>query len=75
MDTDRRAKVMLIEFASLADILGGRAKIKNMPRDARIVGAHIADDGRRIALRVHSQDYSPTPHGHPLPVSVAVVER
>jgi hypothetical protein len=70
------AKVYRIDYATLAAVLRGERRIRNLPRDAEIHGTAPCEDrhGRCLGLRVHSNSFPNLPTGAQLPVVIAVTE-
>lgn len=70
------AKVYRLDYATLAAVLRGECRIRNLPRDAEIHGTAPCEDrhGPCLGLRVHSNSFANLPSGAQLPVVVAVTE-
>lgn len=70
------AKAYRLDYATLAAVLRGERRIRNLPKDAEIHGATPCDDrhGPCIGLRVHSRSFPDLPTGAQLPVVIAVTE-
>lgn len=70
------AKVYRIAPAQILALVTGRARIRNLPADAQMVGFSPCHDkqGQCLGLRVHSASFTHVAHGEQLPVVVAVIE-
>lgn len=69
-----RARVYVLHLSGFKEMALGQARIRNLPADASIEAFSPHADGKRIGLRVCSQQFSPVPAGTPLPMVVACVE-
>ena len=70
------AKFYRLDYATLAAVLRGECRIRNLPRDAQIHGTAPCEDrhGPCLGLRVHSNSFPNLPNGAQLPVVIAVTE-
>lgn len=70
------AKVYRVERAQLERMAAGRARIRNLPKDARLVGMALVGErfGECLGLRYESACFPAVPPGAQLPVVVAVIE-
>lgn len=68
----RRLRIMSVPKEHWLNLLRGTARIRNLPADASIVAATPVGD--RVGFRVHSERFSPVPHGEPIPVVISVIE-
>lgn len=75
MEPDRRARVLTVPLDRMADILAGRARVQNLPSDARIVAHHVSLASKQIGFRVHSSTYDPVDFHAQLPTSVAICKK
>ena len=68
----RQLRVIALPRTYWLAFLQGRARLRNLPADATIVGAEPL--GALIAFRVCSASYPPVPPQQPIPHVTAVVE-
>lgn len=70
---NRHTKVFFIPLERLADVLSGRARVANLPADARCLAA-ISVLRNGVGVRVESNKFQAAPENEPLPVTVATIE-
>lgn len=71
------AKIYRLDISQIHALITGAARIRNLPKDAQVIAAVACHDkdGPCLGLRVHSSTFPMCPHGQPLPVVTAVIER
>lgn len=71
------AKVYRIDNSQILALVSGKARIRNLPKDAQIIAAVPCHDrnGPCLGLRVHSSTFPLKPYGVPLTIVPAVLEK
>ena len=70
----KHTRVFFIPIERIPDLLSGRARVTNLPADAKCLAAcGVMRNG--IGIRVDSVKYKPVPEGEQIPVIVAAIEK